>query len=405
MLCIYPTQIHGFENTGFEEYEQSWQKNNNAIELNFSSEFVKEGTQSAQIANNSTTSYGIEQVIYNILPEQYYKISAYINIQNPPPSKSFIRIAWYESTDGTGSQITTTDSEIVSTETDWKQLIVNTAAPTNAHSAKIRLLVSSGIAYFDEIMFKELDVTPTPIYTPTSVPTPTYVQTIQNLSITEAMVYPNSTSNEWVEIYNNNNFEVTLLDWFIDDTVDSGASPKKFSITILPYNYASVDINSSLFNNAGDDIRLLSPNGEVVDSVSYEDSEKDISIGKNSTNIFCHQKPSKNKSNYSCIESNITPTTVKTVSPTAATTAILGISTKPTISLKPSPIITSKKYTTFITSKPKKLSTNKEEPVEIITTSKANESPGKKPWLIISGSYSLLAGISLVSKMIFFRYT
>ncbi len=404
MLCIYPTKAHGVENNGFEQYEQSWQKNNNAIDFSFYMDSVQEGTLSAQIKNNSSTSYGIEQSIYNISPEKYYIISSFIKIYNPPPSKSFIRIAWYESTDGTGSQITTTDSEIISTETDWKQIIINTSSPANAHSAKIRLLVSSGIAYFDEIMFEELDVTPTPIYTPTSVPTPTYIQTISNIFITEAMVYPNSTSNEWVELYNNNNLPITLTDWFIDDTAESGASPKKFSITIQPYSYAAVDINSSLFNNAGDDIRLLTPNGEVLDSFSYEDSEKDISIGKNSSNIFCYQNPSKNKSNLPCIDTLIIPTVTKTIS-SAPTGSILGISTIPKVSFKPSPTITLKKQIAIITTKPKITEIKKDEPIVIATKSESQESAGKNPWLIISGSYSLLAGISLVSKMVFFRYT
>ncbi len=403
MLCIYPTSILAFENNGFEQYEQSWQKNNNAIEFSINSDSVKEGTQSAQIKNDSSTSYGIEQIIYTITPEQYYSIDAYIKTNNPPPSKSFIRIAWYESTDGSGSQITTHDSEIISTETDWKLVHISAISPANAHSAKIRLLVSLGTAYFDSITFEELLITPTPFYTPTSVPTPTFVA-IKNISITEAMVYPNSTSNEWVELFNNNNNEVTLSDWFIDDTADSGASPKKFSVTMLPFSYASIDMSSSLFNNAGDDIRLLNPNGEVVDSFSYEDSEKDTSIGKNSSNVFCYQNPSKNKSNSPCIDTIIIPTVTKTVTPTL-TGSILGISIIPKISFKPSPTISVKKQTVYVTAKPIPQFTEKEDPLVITTESNSYTTSDKKPWLIISGSYSLLAGISLVSKMIFFRYT
>lgn len=404
MLCIYPTHSYGLENNSFEQHEEFWQKNNSSIEFNIHNDSAKEGSVSAVIKNDSSTSYGIEQILFNIIPESDYQISSFIKINNPPPSKAFLRIAWYESTDASGSQIETNDSEIIVSETDWRQVSFYAKSPTNAHSAKIRLLVSSGTAYFDAITIEELLSTPTPVFTPTYLPTPTIQNSIHNIFISEAMVYPNTNDNEWVELYNNNDYPVTLIDWFIDDTAEGGASPKKITVTLLPHEYVSIDLTSSVFNNSGDDVRLLYANGEVADSFSYEDSVKDTSIGTNNSNSFCTQKPSKNKANYSCLDLEATPTITKFLSPTQIAT-VLGIKTITSISAQPSPQITLEKKVIKTISKPKHILNTQAPPAVITTKNYIDTSTNKKPWLLISSAYSLLAGISLVSKIVFFRYT
>ena len=101
-------------NGSFESSTENWKTNSSNVTFNILNSPVKEGTQSAKIINVSSTSYGIEQTIENITPEQKYRISGYVRIADPPAQKAFIRVAWYSSLDANGSQITTPDSPIIS---------------------------------------------------------------------------------------------------------------------------------------------------------------------------------------------------------------------------------------------------------------------------------------------------
>src|SRR3989344_1430031 len=109
-------------NGNFESSAENWKTNNSNVTFNILNSPVKDGTQSAKIINSSTTSYGVEQTIENITPEQKYHISGYVRNIDPPAQRAFIRAAWYSSLDGTGSQITTHDSPILSDLTDWQLL-------------------------------------------------------------------------------------------------------------------------------------------------------------------------------------------------------------------------------------------------------------------------------------------
>ncbi|HRN70831.1 MAG TPA: lamin tail domain-containing protein [Candidatus Woesebacteria bacterium] len=400
MLCIYPSFSYAIENSGFEQGETAWKKTNTAVEFILHSDQFKEGSTSAQITNTSTSSYGIEQIILDINPQMAYQITGFIKTGNPIPSKVFIRIAWYESVDGTGSQLKTEDSTSITNETDWQEITLQAVPPSNAKSAKIRLLLSNGTAYFDSVSIAELQITPTSSLKPTQIPNN---QNIQNIFISEVMVYPNTNEPEWIELYNQNNFEVTLTNWFIDDIANGGASPKKFSITIPSFGYASIDLNSALFNNSGDEVRLLNNNGELVDSFAYETSEKNLTLGKHN-NIFCLQTPSKNSSNNSCIESTQNPTPTEKIVATS-TPAILGVTTVKKATITPTLKKTITKKFVFPTMQPKYVTTNTTEPAVIIPETETQNTHSSKPWLILSGSYSILAGISLVSKIVFFRYT
>lgn len=112
---------------------------------------------------------------------------------------------------------------------------------------------------------------PTPTTTPTMIPTPTVTPILQlygNIYLSEVMVNPDEES-EWVELYNDNDFKMDLVDWYLDDGKDSGSSPKKFSISIDAKSYAVYAVTSSMFNNDGDSVRLLDFSSLERDSVSY----------------------------------------------------------------------------------------------------------------------------------------
>ncbi len=176
---------------------------------------------------------------------------------------------------------------------------------------------------------------PSPLFTPEpteiqSNPNPT-PQSYDNIFISEAMVYPESNSNEWVEIFNNNDLLATLDNWYIDDIENGGSAPKKFSLTIPPKSYATFDLSSSIFNNDGDSVRLMDFNQIEKDSFQYQNAEVGKSLGRTSfdNDVFCLQIPSKGTNNNSCLN----PTSANSTA-TNSPTPEKSISQLPTVTLK-----------------------------------------------------------------------
>lgn len=153
---------------------------------------------------------------------------------------------------------------------------------------------------------------------PTIMITPTLYD---HIYISEIMVNPQSGQNEWVELYNDNDFQVTLLNWYIDDIENGGSSPKSFSLSIDPKSYVVFDLTINMFNNDHDSVRLLNYNKNIVDSAEYIDSQQGKTFGRNSidSDELCLQDPSKGLSNSICIsptpiseKNNINPSNTKT---------------------------------------------------------------------------------------------
>jgi len=93
------------------------------------------------------------------------------------------------------------------------------------------------------------------------------------LLINEFVSDPVTGSNEWVEIYNPNNYVVVLDGWMIRE--ESGKT------TALPEGqtetgqFVLVESISGSLNNGGDTIELLDPDGNLVDSITYG-SDSDV---------------------------------------------------------------------------------------------------------------------------------
>ena len=140
--------------------------------------------------------------------------------------------------------------------------------------------------------------------TPTLTPTPT-LTVVDGVIINEFMPAP-VNGNEWVELYNENDREVQLSDWYIDDIKDGGSTPFKFSLTLPPHSFSRVTLTKSMLNNSGDTVRLLDPNKKEKDAFSFKDSRKGISWGRESVNSdkFCLQQPSPDKENNGCLRTS-----------------------------------------------------------------------------------------------------
>lgn len=161
-------------------------------------------------------------------------------------------------------------------------------------------------------------LTPTPIPSPTDIPkpsptnpppTPTSPISYNNILISEVMIYPLPNQNEWVELFNNNDYDVSLINWYIDDIENGGTTPKRFSLDIPSYSYATIDLSSSIFNNDNDSVRLLDFDKVQKDGFEYERTLQNKSLGRTSweNDSFCIQEPSKNGVNNLCIGGSSTP--------------------------------------------------------------------------------------------------
>ena len=150
---------------------------------------------------------------------------------------------------------------------------------------------------------------PTQNPTPTQTPIPTPIS-YQNIYLSEVYPNPQTGENEWVEIYNANDFTVNLTNWYLDDLENAGSLPKKFSLTIQPKSYAVFNLSTSIFNNDADAVRLLDFEKKEKDSFEYQNSQKGKSFGRISLqdDQFCLQEPSPNQPNSSCLLSLLTPT-------------------------------------------------------------------------------------------------
>lgn len=140
--------------------------------------------------------------------------------------------------------------------------------------------------------------TPSPSHTPTSIP-----ESYDNILISEVMVYPDSTEQEWIEFYNNNEFEVVLENWFIDDTENSGSALKTINLIIPPYSFAAYDLTSPMFNNDGDSVRLLDYYKLQKDGFEYGASRQNTTYSRVSwtSDSFCETSASKYGENNACL--------------------------------------------------------------------------------------------------------
>ena len=123
---------------------------------------------------------------------------------------------------------------------------------------------------------------PTPLITPTSTPTTTYQNGIVINEILPSPEGPDQT-DEWIELYNNNSFNVSLADWKLEDTQGTTTTyilPKETIIGGLGYLVLRRPETKISLNNDTDGVNLLWPDGKIVDVVSYQETQQDQSYNR-----------------------------------------------------------------------------------------------------------------------------
>ena len=127
-------------------------------------------------------------------------------------------------------------------------------------------------------------------------------QNLNNQNVTEAKkVYPSGIlineimpspegsdeTEEWIEIYNSNNFNVDLDSWRIKDTNGTPTIytfPQNSIITAFGFILLKRPESKITLNNDSDGLNLFNPDGDVVDSVEFGKAIKNYSYVRTSSN-------------------------------------------------------------------------------------------------------------------------
>jgi hypothetical protein len=245
------------------------------------------------------------------------------------PAAVSLRVSWYASTDGSGSSIGQHDSP-EATAPAWTGLATGPIqAPEAARSARIRLMLwpaGNSAACFDDAYFAAANASPptptTPPATNVRPPSPVVTRAVPTahtpgqpapttpaptgpaviiagratpgpitLRFSEILGDPPEPGRdapyEWVELVNTGTAPIDLGGWSIEDASGRDELP---AATVPPGGYVVVRGHSAVLpagvlavspadgeignglGNTGDRIRLVAPNGTVVDEMSYGDN-------------------------------------------------------------------------------------------------------------------------------------
>ena len=173
------------KNPGFEDGIVNWEEVNGGSPIvEIISDEKHNGDKAILVKNSDKGSYGPQQLITGIEEKKNYLLEGWAKIKNVNTTDLVrIRIAWYESEDGSGGQMDDAenkpkDSNQVETS-EWSYLRLEIMAPEKAKSAKIRLILAAkedgqeAQAYFDEIKLDKYEPAPTATPSPTPLPTNT----------------------------------------------------------------------------------------------------------------------------------------------------------------------------------------------------------------------------------------
>lgn len=125
---------------------------------------------------------------------------------------------------------------------------------------------------------------------------------------------------EWIEIFNQNNFEVDLSGWQIADSKGKTkiyTFPKGTIVGPKGFLVLSRQTTKITLNNSGDSLKLLWPNGKIIDSLSYKKAQRGQSYNRTKSkwiwsSILTPGSANITPSLFSKLEENKNPTIVAT---------------------------------------------------------------------------------------------
>jgi hypothetical protein len=114
-----------------------------------------------------------------------------------------------------------------------------------------------------------------------NLPAPTSTPLPSRVVINEVLIRPHydwegsggvTTGDEFIELYNAGSLPVRLLGWVLDDIEGGGSKPYTLGDAVLPAHGYLACFRSRThlaLNDSGDTVRLLAPDGRVVDQIAY----------------------------------------------------------------------------------------------------------------------------------------
>ena len=108
------------------------------------------------------------------------------------------------------------------------------------------------------------------------------------------------SENEYIEIFNKNDFDVDLSDWKIRDSIGSVNTfnfPKNTMIKAQGYLIILRPETKIVLNNDADSLNLIQPDSAVADNVSYEKAKRGESYNLIGFNWIWSQEPTPGKAN------------------------------------------------------------------------------------------------------------
>jgi len=110
---------------------------------------------------------------------------------------------------------------------------------------------------------------------PKEKPKTTPTASTSDVFINEILPSPEGpdAEEEWIEIFNNNDFEVDLSDWEIKDIAGKTkvyTFPENTKIAIKEFFVLKRPVSKITLNNDGDGVNFVRPDGKIVDEISYD---------------------------------------------------------------------------------------------------------------------------------------
>jgi len=176
-----PEVFPALTNGGFEEGREDgtpygWRKVGGEIAL--TGEHFSEGSLSLRFASQTAATKWVYQTV-TVQPGAYYQARAFALKDDPNVTAAFLRISWYESEDGTGEALGSSDSALLETDSPSFRLLSTGAirAPDEARSAKVKLMLrpassAPAAVLFDAVSLAEAAATPSPPESPAPEPSP-----------------------------------------------------------------------------------------------------------------------------------------------------------------------------------------------------------------------------------------
>lgn len=151
---------------------------------------------------------------------------------------------------------------------DCSVVVSSTTTPTLSASASATATISSNPDLLAAVS--------TPVLTTTTTPIATIIPTVAKLTINEFIPNPEGSDeeNEWIEIYNYGDFDVSLTRWKLEDA--SGAKYIFDAEEIKTGEYLQILRSKFKFsiNNDAETLSLISPDGKVASKISYSGGSK-----------------------------------------------------------------------------------------------------------------------------------